>query len=201
MRAFIAIELSPAARAGLATVQKRLRGHLAPAGAERYLRWTSPDSVHLTLRFLGETSTEQRARLEADLRRITLTAPCFALQLGGIGCFPNLRRPAVIWAGVRGDLAALLRVQRPIEEAARLAGFAAEGRPFSPHLTLARLREATSSPDRAQVGSAVQTEMSAAWLAGWGVDLIVNEIVLMQSELRPGGTLYTPLARFPLTGE
>ncbi|MEZ4637143.1 MAG: RNA 2',3'-cyclic phosphodiesterase [Caldilineaceae bacterium] len=132
MRTFIAIDLPAAVKQEMRALQRRLQNDLRPIGGDRLFKWTNPDKVHVTLRFLGETSDTQVDQIHADLRRITADAIPFALNLDGIGVFPNWPRVRVLWAGVSGELAALHRLQQAVETAAQAAGFVAEDKSFSP---------------------------------------------------------------------
>lgn len=198
MRAFIAVELPAALHKELRALQDRLAAVLDAAGTARAVRWTPPSSIHLTLRFLGETNGAQADLLARGLERIAAGQRPFDLRLAGMGCFPNFRRPNVVWAGVAGEVDRLLRVQTPVEELARQAGFAPETRPFSPHLTLGRTRRDALPAQLAQAGAALQAAASLPALQQWAAALPVREIVLMESELLPSGAVYTPRCIFPL---
>jgi 2'-5' RNA ligase len=199
MRTFIAIDLSPDIKQQMRTLQRRLQSDLRPLGGDRLLKWTNPDKVHVTLRFLGDTSEVQTRRMAEDLRRITSEMAPFGLQLGGIGVFPNWPRLRVLWVGVEGELAALHRLQQAVEAAAQAAGFAAEDKSFSPHITLARVGKEARGEDVRRIGeflrsrSAQETPLAEAWR--------VEEIVHMQSQLRPEGAVYTPIQHFSLATE
>lgn len=199
MRTFIAIDLSPDIKQQMRTLQRRLQSDLRPLGGDRLLKWTTPDKVHVTLRFLGDTSEVQTRRMAEDLRRITSEMAPFGLQLGGIGVFPNWPRLRVLWVGVEGELAALHRLQQAVEAAAQAAGFAAEDNSFSPHITLARVGKEARGEDVRRIGeflrsrSAQETPLAEAWR--------VEEIVHMQSQLRPEGAVYTPIQHFSLATE
>lgn len=199
MRTFIAVDLSPDIKQQMRTLQRRLQSDLRPLGGDRLLKWTNPDKVHVTLRFLGDTSEVQTRRMAEDLRRITSEMAPFGLQLGGIGVFPNWPRLRVLWVGVEGELAALHRLQQAVEAAAQAAGFAAEDKSFSPHITLARVGKEARGEDVRRIGeflrsrSAQETPLAEAWR--------VEEIVHMQSQLRPEGAVYTPIQHFSLATE
>lgn len=183
--------------------QKELDAHLRAAGQSHLLRWTPIENIHLTLRFLGESSATQRGALEHALAQVAASHAPLALELAGLGAFPSFRRPSVLWAGLRGpaqQLAALAALQAPIEQAARAARFAAEERPFSPHLTLARFKREAPAPALAAVGGLLQADAATSLLGTQRAPFPITELLLMQSDLRPAGPLYTPLARFALTG-
>src|SRR5258706_6783172 len=112
-RLFVAIELPPAVRDVLADLQKRLQ----TLDQERVIRWTAISSIHLTLKFLGETSTDKQASMEAALREAAKAQNehTFTLSVGGVGCFPNLRAPRVVWTGCGGDVEQLHRLRDAVE--------------------------------------------------------------------------------------
>ncbi len=198
MRAFLAIELPPTTHRSLRALQRDLAATLEEARLARTVRWTSVANIHLTLRFLGETSDAQRAALVEGLRPIAARTAPFDLALRGLGCFPNSRRPNVLWTGVTGAVSSLHALQMPIEMLARRAGFAAEERPFAPHLTLARFRREAAPADLARAGTLVQAQAQSPAVQSWSAALPVAQIVLMQSDLQPSGAVYTPLEILPL---
>jgi 2'-5' RNA ligase len=164
MRTFIAVELSPAAKEHVAATARRWQAALDAQGAGAALRWTPASNLHLTLRFLGETGAEQRREIEAALGPLAAAVPAFTLALGHLGAFPSLRRPNVVWLALRGDLPPLTALQASIEAAARRAGFAAETRAFTPHLTIARAHKGASA---ALLGRAGEILRPGARLDGW----------------------------------
>lgn len=200
MRAFIAIELTAEVSSALSTLQKRLAGELDRAALAHTVRWVNAAGIHLTLRFLGDTSNGAHNRLTRRLRTVVAASERFTLAVSGIGCFPNFRRPSVVWAGVGGDLDALRALQGPIEDAARAEGFAAETRSFSPHLTLGRFRREAASADLARAGETVQHLTQDPAVANLYAILTVCEVVFFQSDLRPSGAVYTALDRLEIGG-
>jgi len=185
MRQFLAARLPDPVREEVASLQARV------SPALRGWRWLRPEGIHLTLRFLGEVEPDLDARgRELWGSAITECLP-FHIRLTGLGCFPPRGQPRVLWVGIEetepgGALAALAA---RLETAARELGFAAESRPFRPHLTLARRARSgpTDTPDSLRENGAAD---------GW-----VREVVLHRSELKPTGARYTALRTFPLTGE
>ena len=188
MRAFIALDISHAARDALADAIKRLAGQDASQ-----VRWVRPESIHLTLKFLGEVDPSQvGALLEAMGRGAEATAPLH-LGLAGVGSFPSTGpgtgSPRVVWMGLKGDLHALGRLQEAVDrEVCALGGFAPEGRPFRPHLTLGRVREQASSEERRRLG-----QMLSEAAPGSEVWWTVQEVSLVQSTLTPSGAIYKVL--------
>lgn len=182
IRTFIAIELPESIRRGLAQVQEQLRRGRHP------VRWVTPDRIHLTLKFLGEISSEQVEAVAAATQRIAAAAAPFTLEAVGAGVYPNPRRARVVWVGIGGARKPLEQLQANLEEALTELGFPPERRPFSPHLTLGRTRRRTKSSQARALGQAV-TSMEPPALGSWQVE----EVVVMRSDLRPQGPIYTPL--------
>lgn len=178
MRLFIALELPQDVKAELAQAQRGL-----PAGA---VRWADVAGMHLTLQFLGETDEGLVAPLVAGLAAIP--AELIRLSLAGLGGFPNLRQPRVVWAGVAGDTAALVRLQAAVVAATEPLGFAPEARAFKAHLTLGRARKDARPDQLRAVGEAVAKAAPPAPLA-WEA----GHPTLYQSTLTPRGAIYTAL--------
>jgi RNA 2',3'-cyclic 3'-phosphodiesterase len=177
VRAFVALELPGWVGEAVADLQARLRPRL---GSVRLVR---PEGAHLTLRFLGQASPTQVEALREPLVRAAGACPPCEARVAGLGTFPERGSPRVLWLGLELPDAALA-LQAACERAAVAAGFAREDRAFTPHLTLGRWRRRDRRPDlpeRADLGLAR-----------------VDTLVLFRSDLRPEGSLYTPLARFPL---
>jgi 2'-5' RNA ligase len=196
LRTFIAVELPHSVQSAIAAEQARVQAHLRQAGAPDGLRWTAPGNIHLTLRFLGETTPAQSAALIQALGQVAPKWPTLRLAVGKLGCFPTLRAPRVVWLGVNGDLGQLAKMQTEVESLVQAVGFPAEERAFSPHLTVARARREASRPNLQQTGQALASYRAAESLARFAVD----HLVYFQSELRPGGSVYTPLAIIPCGG-
>ena len=185
VRAFIAIDLPQDIRRLL----RRRIEVLKEALDDTAVRWVRPEAVHLTLRFLGETRLERVTDLKSRLENLARGEPVFSFKVGGLGCFPNMNTPRVVWLGVQEESGALLRLQRSVEDMCREIGFAAERRGFSPHLTLGRVRrgaEAETGIELARLVGAEEAEPSGR--------AQVDEVVLFQSELRPEGAIYRRLA-------
>jgi 2'-5' RNA ligase len=188
LRAFIAIHLSQDARRRLAETIRWMVSEV-PSG----VRWVDPEGIHLTLKFLGDINPALiQDVLRAMKQPASGTVP-FQLHLDGLGVFPNIRRPRVLWAGVGGDMDALEALQEKVEAAMEGLDFPRERRAFSPHLTLGRVRDTISAVARQRVGGL----MSQASLDGadpWPV----NGVHLMRSNLTPDGAVYTSLGSVSL---
>jgi 2'-5' RNA ligase len=187
LRAFIAIELPDALKAQIVRTQRELAA-LLPPGA---VRWTGPEQLHLTLRFLGDIPVADLTQLAVALRRACVGhAPC-ELVAEGFGAFPGLDHPRVLWLGLGGDAQAVCRLQATIQ--AETAGWGElEARPFQPHLTLGRVK--LLRPDQLwRVGQGIG-ELAPGRLGPFGVEAVT----LVRSELTPAGAHHTTLAKVAL---
>ena len=186
-RLFVALPVPPAARARLARLQETLGAAGLP------VRWSRSEGLHLTLVFIGERPAQDVTRAEGALRRAVSGRAPFALALTGLGGFPRLDRPRVLWAGLSGDLAALDGVQAAVAGELRAAGIPFESRPFRAHVTLGRATGAFDAAGVAALQSAARTASGSSWGA-WPA----AEVRLMESRLLRGGAAYTALVRMPL---
>jgi 2'-5' RNA ligase len=192
IRTFIAVELGSAERRALEQVQERLKSERAG----RYVRWVAPASIHMTLKFLGDVEAGQMAALQRAVAGACAGIPPHSLTLEGIGAFPNLRRPNVIWVGVGGDVATTARLAEQIDSACAALGFPRETRPFSAHLTMGRVKRDIRPADLQFVG-----EMVGGTAVGELARLTVDQVSVMKSDLRPTGSVYTQLAAVQLSGQ
>lgn len=186
LRTFIAIELPVAVSRELAAIQQRLRGHGLT------LRWVKPGNIHLTLKFLGDIMPADIQEIELAMQTAAQANLPFDVTIQGLGVFPGIRRPRVLWSGLGGAPERLERLHRSLEDALVERRIAREKRPFKGHLTLARIKGA---PDSRQLLSAIEAEGMFEPLP-----LPVSELVLFQSRLQPAGAVYTPLVRIRLGG-
>ncbi len=191
VRSFIAIELPSEIKAELTSLEERLKIKPYP-----FVKWVDPESIHLTLKFLGNIASTTVPEIVKALAKITQPISSFYLQIGGSGAFPNLRRPQVIWVGVGGEVEKLAMLQRDIDAALAPLGFPPESRPFSPHLTLGRLREGASPQERQKLGEWVGSIKFEGSLS-----FEVDALSLMKSQLTPHGAIYSQLASMRLGSE
>jgi RNA 2',3'-cyclic 3'-phosphodiesterase len=188
IRSFVAVELPTDIKAILINLQEILRAG-DPTGA----KWVDPESIHLTLKFLGNVEPSIIETIIQTLHEATQNIPPFQLEIKGLGAFPNLKRPQVIWLGLDGDLDRLQTLQKQVESGLVPLGFPAEGRSFTPHLTLARLRDTATTASRQNLGEIIaQTEIDA------NGRIEVSSISFMKSQLTRGGAIYTRLASVEL---
>jgi 2'-5' RNA ligase len=188
IRAFIAIELSDEARSALFDLQNRLKAILPP----KTVRWTAPQNIHLTLHFLGEVPVEQIELIGQVVKSVTQDGQPFTLKLTGMGCFPNTRRPRILWAGVSGQTKPLLAMHQALGERLKTAiDFEPDQRPYAPHLTIGRVKNGIPRRHLTQLGEALEQERP---VVGEVAVLPVAGVSLIKSELKPAGAVYTPLA-------
>ena len=189
IRSFIAVELSQELKNELAWLQERLKNPPRP-----WMKWVDPQSIHITLKFLGDTPVGKIEAVKAAMKEAALGVSPFALKAGGLGVFPNPRRAQVIWVGLNGDAQKLAALQRRLEKRLEALGFAAEERPFSAHLTLGRVRRDALPPQQEEIGRLAAT-MECCLNSG----VAVESICLIKSQLTPQGPIYSRLAEVPLT--
>lgn len=185
MRTFVAVETSPEIKARL----RELIGRLKRTHAD--IKWIEPEGMHLTLKFLGETTPGFLAGIEAGLAAAAGRGRPFALEVAGTGIFPpRSRSPRVLWAGIVAD-PALSELQADIESEMEKLGFAREHRAFSPHLTLGRVKGPAGL-------ARAMAELEKDGAASFG-GMTVEHLALFQSILRPQGAEYSVLREFPLS--
>jgi 2'-5' RNA ligase len=183
MRSFIAIAIPEHCKKLLDRLQHPLRE------SEADVRWTSIDNIHLTLKFLGEADPAAMPGLVERLRGVVSPLVPFSLRLHGVGGFPDLRHPRVIWCGIEGNIEKLKLLQAAIETACAQGGFPAEPRPFQPHLTLGRVR-GKRNLHRLLACIRISDDHEGTFE--------VREIGLYQSTLTPHGSIYKMLAELVL---
>jgi RNA 2',3'-cyclic 3'-phosphodiesterase len=189
LRLFIALELPAEITDALEKLQKRLRD----LDRERAVRWVALDSIHLTLKFLGDTPPDRVPAIEAAVVEAATDHKPFSLSIDGAGCFPNLQKPRIVWAGASGELKALHALRDAVERTVSPLGYPTEDRPFSPHLTLGRSRQEASRSALSELGEKIGSQKIGI-LATWKVE----RVSLMRSELTPSGGVYTRLAETSL---
>jgi 2'-5' RNA ligase len=175
-RLFIAVPLTEQAREKIAAALPPLPGRRVP-----------PQNWHFTLRFLGDTTRERRDQLAGTLRRTRLGRP-FPIRFDGLGAFPRARRARIIWLGVTDGARELVSLAETVEAAVRRSDFAAEERPFKPHLTLSRVEPPRPVTDLLISQPALNVTMP------------VTEISLVRSSLGAGPAKYEVVETF-LLGE
>ena len=197
MRAFVAVDLSAHVRSALAVLQQ----DLARSNAD--VKWVEPPHLHVTLKFLGEITDDERRAVETLLQRVADETPPFTLTLEELGAFPSLAAPRVLWVGIREGKEQVVRLAEAIEREGAAIPLSKDERPFAAHVTLGRvrsprhrqalvqrLRDAACPPTKDFGGGAWRTPDP----------LRVTTLTLYQSVLGPAGPRYTVLADVPLGG-
>ncbi len=188
VRSFIAIELPDELKQGLTQLEARLK-----MGKQPWVKWADPYSIHLTLKFLGNIAVDRISEITRAMEEAVQGVSPFHLEAKDLGVFPNLRRVQVIWVGVSGEVDKLNQLQQHIESKLARLGFTPESRPFTPHLTLARLRDRASLDERQRLGQLIaSTRFEAAYA------IKVDAINLMRSQLTREGAIYSRIGSVEL---
>lgn len=187
IRAFIALQPPEAWTAELRTLQVRLK-HALESHA---FKWVEPENIHITLRFLGSISTEDAELAGRVMAEAALNCPAFTVQTSTLGCFPSARRARVLWLGVTGEIEALSGFNAEIQRRTARIGQLPDDRPFTAHLTLARIKDL----DRA---SSLRLESAVEKISAPQLTWEVNQVLLMRSHLSPRGAQYEKLISAPL---
>jgi 2'-5' RNA ligase len=182
MRLFVAVNLPSEVRERLAAEQDRLRH------AQADVSWVRAENIHVTLKFLGETEEKRLDRVRPALLEVARGSAPFRIRVSGLGSFGG-RVPRVVWVGVQEGAEPLSRLAKGVEAAMARLGFPQEKRGFTAHITLGRVRSARNA-------EALLTALAQAETGPLG-SVEVNQFELMQSELRPTGSVYTVLERYP----
>lgn len=181
MRCFVAIELTDEVRRNVGKLQESLRS--LPG-----VRWTRPKSVHLTVKFLGNIDDQLVPDICRALDETTASHEAFDLEIEGVGCFPPRANPRIIWVGAKDDPpGALVRCVGDVEQAMAKLGFPPESRPYTPHATIGRVNDRGG-------GQKIRERLAKEQGFRPG-GLLIEELVLFRSDLRPAGAVYTPVHR------
>ncbi len=182
LRTFIAIEIPEEIKKAISSQSAGLRKALGGG-----VRWVAPENVHLTLKFLGDISPANVKMLTQSLEAEAGLHEPFTVKVGNLGVFPTPRRPRVIWVGLDAP-AGLPRLQRGIEAMTARLGYAAEDKPFSPHLTIGRVRDQVSADEMQSMRAALENTKVGALGT-----FEVAAVHLFKSDLQPGGAVYMRL--------
>ena len=196
MRIFVGIDLDDGIRGRIARFLDGVSGFAPEA------RWVRPESLHITLKFIGEQKPDQVAAITERLRSVRGSG--FEIQLGGYGFFPTAKAARVFWIGIQAG-AALAELAASIDVAVAELGVAREERAFSPHLTLARAGGRSGDPRRRKgdapnsVFAVLQKRLATMGELEFG-RMAAEKFFLYESQLSPRGSKYTKLERFGLGG-
>jgi 2'-5' RNA ligase len=184
VRSFIAIELPDELKLGLTQLEAQLKMSKQP-----WVKWVDPYSIHLTLKFLGSIAVDRISEITRAMEEAIQGISPFRLEVKDLGVFPNLRRVQVAWVGISGEVDKLSQLQQHLESNLARLGFAPERRPFTPHLTLARLRNQASLDERQSFGQLIATTKFEAVYT-----IKVDAINLMRSQLTREGAIYSRIS-------
>ena len=188
IRSFIAIELPDGLKLALTRLQDQLK-----SGSQAPVKWVDPKGIHLTLKFLGDISADMVDKITIALEDAVRGISPFNLEVKGLGAFPSLKRAQVVWVGVTGEVGRLSQLQQGIESSLATLGFVPESRKFTPHLTLARLRDRATPEERQSLGQLIaSTRFEATYT------IRVDTISLMRSQLTREGAIYSQISSVKL---
>ncbi len=184
IRAFIAINLPPPVKELASHIREQFRD------CGRTIRWVDPKNVHLTIKFLGDIPKEKIESVGKAIEKAVENIQPFRMEIDGMGTFPNLRHPRVLWMGVKEPSETLVQMETRISSNLATLGFEREKKKFSPHITLGRVR---SNEKKALISKLIQSlELPAC------PEINVKSVELFKSELKPTGAVHSVLGRFDL---
>lgn len=184
IRAFVAFELPRRVMSCIEEIQSRLKK------SDVNLRWVRPESIHLTLKFLGNIQAADVEAIGGALEFAAQGVAPLVLEATALGVFPNLRRPRVLWMGIAGQTAGLNRLRENVETALTTLGFPTEARPFTGHLTLGRTKGTLKGRSLLKA-----LETHTDFRSG---PFTVDRFFLFKSDLKPTGAEYTKLRAIEL---
>ena len=188
IRSFIAIELPGELKLELTQLEAQLKTEKQPG-----VKWTNPDSIHLTLKFLGNIAADRIGEITGAIEAAARGITPFRLKAKELGIFPSLRRVQVAWVGISGEVDKLSRLQKRLESNLASLGFIPESRPFTAHLTLARLSDRIPSDERQRFGQLITNTRFES-----NHNIEVDAISLMKSQLTRAGAIYSRISLIKL---
>lgn len=189
LRLFIAIELPES----LWNPVRHLIQTLQEVTPRQTIRWVPAENLHLTLKFLGDTPAGEVERIRSAMEQAIQGMSVFDIEMADTGCFPDNKKPRVVWLGLKNPGENLQRLRDRIESQVAPLGYPTEKRPFKAHLTLGRVKQQVSTPRLAEIGQGVH-KSSPGSMALWHCDTVS----LMKSDLTANGSIYTRLASIAL---
>jgi len=185
LRLFFALDTPAQVRPKIVDLVRQLEG----SGAD--VKWESMSKLHCTVKFLGDTAEERVPELAGIARSIAAGIAPPSVIYTRLGCFPSKREPRIIWAGMEDNAGGLFRLQEELERGLTNLGILPEERRFHPHITLGRVRGRRNLPDLITLLESLTFVSEAA---------VLPELLLIRSDLRPSGSVYTTLQAFPFKG-
>ena len=188
MRLFVAAEIGERLADRAVELIRELQKRTADVAPHARLAWLAPNRLHITIRFIGEVDDVGAAAIVAALQSPLSVSP-FDLTLVGVGAFPNSGPPRVVWTGIEQGRDDLMALEREVSSRLTTLAIPSEGRPYSPHLTLARVREAAGLRSSSLLEGLDDRSLGTTR---------IDTTTLFQSRLSPKGPTYVPLLRTPL---
>ena len=187
IRTFLAIELTPESRKKATGIMDDLKTGARFAGS--FPSWVADDNLHVTLFFLGKVSQEQVDHIGRVMTSLPKPQP-FDIRMKNLGVFPNAKNPSVLWLGIDEGKKTIIKLQKAIVEKLIPLGFVTEGRPYHPHVTLARIKSRKNiKPLMDLIHSHKNADIGS---------MKAEKFVLMKSDLKPEGPVYSVLKEFNL---
>ena len=184
IRAFIAIALPERIIAAIGSIQESMRAY----GFK--VRWVRPQNIHLTLKFLGNVTAAETEAIKQAMQEAGAGSTPISITSKGIGVFPSIKRPRVLWVGIGGQIDALIELQRTLDEKLAAIGFAKEKRAFKGHLTMGRVKDRI---DPKRLMGAMKVHL------GFETEpFVADRMTLFKSDLKPTGAVYTKLMQASL---
>src|SRR6056297_3438135 len=182
-RTFIAIKIEPGNR--LSQAYTKIQNELK----NEKIKWVDRHNFHVTLFFLGDTSDKKISEVSRSLAELATAFEAFEITLYGMGVFKNLRKPRVLWAGIR-DFEPLQKMKQSLDQKMSNLGFAPDEREFKPHLTLARIKWID---DKDKLQQLIDAHHQEQWQSAH-----IDQIIYFESRLTQSGPVYTPIGRYNL---
>jgi 2'-5' RNA ligase len=187
IRAFLALDPPPEILRTIADIQGALRKNIRGS-----VSWVRPEGMHLTLKFFVDITMDDINAVSEVVAGHAAGARTFHLEAKGLGVFPGIRRPRVLWFGIGGEVERLIALQQAIDQGLEACGFPREERPFRAHLTLARIKSLRGLEGLDSVIAGKGSESAGKFTA--------TGLTLFKSALTPKGAIYTTLGHFPFQG-
>jgi len=188
LRTFIAVDFPIEIKEKIIEITAYFQSKLPPA----QIKWVEPDHMHLTLKFMGETPHDKLVQIKQSIHQVISVFPSFEIEIKALGMYPNNQRPRVIWLGINAENHLIL-LHNQLDQALKGEGIKSDRRPFSPHLTIGRVRRNADQESIIQIGK-ILSQFKIASLGSIKID----EILYYQSVLTPQGPIYTILQSTPL---
>jgi 2'-5' RNA ligase len=183
LRTFIAVDFPIEIKEKIIEITAYFQSKLPPA----QIKWVEPDHMHLTLKFMGETPHDKLVQIKQSIHQVISIFPSFEIEIKALGMYPNNQRPRVIWLGINAENHLIL-LHNQLDQALKGEGIKSDRRPFSPHLTIGRVRRNADQESIIQIGRI----LSQFKIASFG-SIKIDEILYYQSVLTPQGPIYTIL--------